>query len=62
MYIVKLLVSRHNADINVHNDQNVLPLHLAAERGHTNLVKAFIKDFNCNPNEKDLKVELFYMK
>ena len=37
--------------LNARNNQKDSPLHLAARRGHTNVVKALIDDFNCNPNE-----------
>ena len=53
--VVKMLVSQHNVDVNARNDQNQLSLHVAASRGHTKLVKAFINDFDCNPNEKGLE-------
>ena len=49
------LLSWHNADIHARNNQNELSLHIAASKGHTQLVKAFIIDFNCNPCEKGFK-------
>jgi ankyrin repeat protein len=50
-----MLVSQHNAGVHAGTNRNELPLHLAARKGHTKLVKAFINDFNCNPNEKGLE-------
>ena len=51
--VVNMLVTRHDSVyVNARSIQNLLPLHLAARRGHTKLVKAFINDFNCNPYEK----------
>ena len=43
--VISMLVIRHRADLNAHNE-NDLPA--ASLKGHTNVVKALINDFNCN--------------
>ena len=52
--VVEMLMTRHSVDLYARTNQNELPLHLAAKEGSTELVKAFINDFNCIPNEKGI--------
>ena len=50
-WVVILVLSECLCFLNARNNQNDSPLHIAARCGHTNVVKALIDDFNCNPNE-----------
>ena len=41
---------QHNADVNLHDEQNNSPLHVAAYTGRKEVALCLIDEFNCDPS------------
>ena len=50
--LVRVLLHKYEADVNVRDTEQNTPLHVAARHGHENIALVLVNDFGCNANIK----------